>query len=45
MVEQRLPLVSITGEQAHGTADAVILADDEIIVIDLKFGMGVQIYA
>ena len=45
MVEQRLPLSSITGEEAHGTADAVILTDDEILIVDLKFGMGVQVYA
>lgn len=46
LVEQRLPLDSITGERgAKGTADAVILADDEIVVIDLKYGMGVQVEA
>lgn len=46
LVEQRLPISDITGEDgAHGTADAVILAGDEIIVIDLKFGMGVKIDA
>ena len=46
LVEQRLPIGQITGEDgAHGTADAVILAGDEIIVIDLKFGRGVQVDA
>lgn len=46
MVEQRLPIGNLTGESgAHGTADAVILTDDEIIVIDLKFGMGEKVDA
>lgn len=46
LVEQRLNLEPITGEKgAKGTADAVILGDDEIAVIDLKFGMGVQVEA
>lgn len=45
LVEQRLPLLPLTGEDAHGTADAVILAGDELIVIDLKFGMGVRVDA
>lgn len=41
LVEQRLPISGITGEaDAHGTSDAVILTDDEVIVIDLKYGMG-----
>lgn len=43
LVEQRLPLTEITGEDgAKGTSDAVILADDEIIVIDLKYGQGAK---
>lgn len=45
MVEQRLPLIDITGEDAHGTSDVVILAGDEIIVVDLKYGMGVKVEA
>ena len=45
LTEQRLPLSSITGEDAHGTADVVIIAGDELIVADLKFGMGVQVDA
>lgn len=41
LVEQRLPLEDITGEKnAKGTSDVVILADKEIIVIDLKYGQG-----
>lgn len=52
MVEQKLPIGLITGERnssdtgpATGTADAVILHGDEIIVIDLKFGRGVEVNA
>jgi len=46
MVEQRLPISSITGEpDAKGTADAVILAGDELIVADLKYGRGVPVDA
>lgn len=41
MVEQRLSIEHITGEAgAKGTADAVILAGDTLIVIDAKFGSG-----
>ncbi len=32
-------------EHAEGTSDAVILLDDEIIIVDLKYGQGVQVYA
>lgn len=46
MVEQRLPIGQYTGEHdAHGTSDAVILAGDELIVVDLKFGRGVAVDA
>lgn len=46
MVEQRLPISGITGEtDAHGTSDTVILADDELIVVDLKGGMGEPVFA
>jgi hypothetical protein len=46
MVEQKLPISNITGEpDAKGTADAVILAGDELIVIDLKYGRGVPVDA
>lgn len=45
-VEQKLPIGQWTGEDgAHGTADAVIVAGDELIVADLKFGMGVEVSA
>lgn len=41
-VEQRLPITTWTGEpDASGTSDAVILTSDgELIVDDLKYGMG-----
>jgi len=41
-IEQRLPITSWTGEpDAAGTSDAVILTSDgELIVVDLKYGMG-----
>ena len=46
LVEQRLPISDITGEDdAHGTADAVILAPGELIVVDLKYGRGVPVDA
>lgn len=46
MVEQKLPIGNLTGEEgAHGTADALIMTDDEIIVVDLKFGMGEKVDA
>lgn len=46
MVEQRLPIGFLTGEvNAKGTADAVIVAGDDLYVIDLKGGMGVRVDA
>jgi hypothetical protein len=46
LIEQRLPISHITGEEdAHGTADAVILAGSELIVVDLKFGRGYAVLA
>lgn len=46
LVEQRLPIGHLTGEDgAHGTSDTVILAGHELIVVDLKFGMGVKVDA
>lgn len=48
MVESRLNYSRYLGvrhDQAWGTGDAVILRGDEIIVIDLKTGMGVQVDA
>ena len=45
-VEVSVPLDHLTGEEgATGTSDAVILASDELIVVDLKFGRGVEVSA
>lgn len=39
MIEQRVPIDHLTGEDgAEGTADAVIVCPDELIIVDLKFG-------
>ena len=46
LVEQRLPISGITGEaDAYGTSDVVILAGDELIIVDLKYGRGVAVSA
>jgi len=46
LVEQRLPIGHITGEEgAEGTGDAIILKRDELVVVDLKFGRGVEVSA
>jgi hypothetical protein len=46
MVEQRLPISGITGEpEAFGTSDSVVLTDDELIIVDLKYGRGVKVDA
>lgn len=46
LYEQKLPIMHITGEQdAHGTADAVVIADEVMHIVDLKFGMGVRVSA
>ena len=45
-VEQKLSIEHLTGEPgAKGTSDCVIDAGDELIVGDLKFGMGVRVDA
>jgi hypothetical protein len=45
-VEMRVPIDHVTGEpNGSGTSDAVILAGDEIVVIDLKGGRGVKVDA
>lgn len=45
-VEQTLPISDITGEDsAFGTADAVVLLDDELVIVDLKYGRGVKVDA
>lgn len=46
VVEQRMPIESITGEKdAYGTVDTAIFKDDTIIIVDLKFGMGHRVEA
>lgn len=46
LVEQRLSFgKTISVPNQFGTSDAVILKDDEIIVVDLKYGMGVRVEA
>lgn len=46
LVEQRLSISHLTGEQdSFGTSDAVILAGDEIVIVDLKYGRGVKVNA
>ena len=45
-IEQRLSISPFTNEEnAFGTADVVILAEKELIVIDLKYGRGVPVQA
>lgn len=45
-VEQRMSLEHLTGESgAEGTSDTVIVTDDELIIVDLKFGRGVTVSA
>lgn len=39
LIEQPLDLFPLTGEEsAEGTADAVLLGGDELVIVDLKFG-------
>lgn len=45
-VEQRLPITWITGEaNAFGTADSVLVGNDRLTIVDLKYGIGVQVDA
>lgn len=45
-VECEIDIGGITGEVgAHGTADAIILGDDELHICDLKFGIGEKVDA
>jgi hypothetical protein len=45
-VEVKVPIWHITGEHnAMGTSDVVIIDDDELIVIDLKTGKRVEVFA
>jgi len=44
--EVSVPIDHLTGEEeAAGTSDTVILAGDELIVVDLKYGRGVEVSA
>lgn len=46
LIEQRVPIGHVTGEhEAFGTADAIIIdaTGREITVVDLKYGMGVEV--
>ena len=46
MVEQRVDFSRVIGvPDSFGTSDAVILRGDELIVMDLKYGMGVKVDA
>lgn len=46
LVEQKVPIGHLTGEEgATGTSDAVIVRRDELVVMDLKYGMGVKVDA
>lgn len=45
-IEQRLDIEFLTGENnAKGTADCVMVAGNELIVVDLKYGRGVKVDA
>jgi len=44
--EVSVPIDHLTGEEeAAGTSDTVILAEDELIIVDLKYGRGVEVSA
>ena len=46
LVEQRVDFSSVVGvPESFGTSDTVILHDDRMTIIDLKYGMGVKVYA
>lgn len=46
LVEQKVPIGHLTGEAgATGTSDAVIVRGNELVVVDLKYGMGVKVDA
>ena len=46
LVERQVSIGHLTGEEgATGTADAIILKGNEIVVTDLKYGMGVKVSA
>ena len=46
LVEQRVDFSEWLGvPESFGTSDAVIIADDELVLVDLKFGRGVEVSA
>jgi hypothetical protein len=48
LVERKVPIGHLTGEEgAKGTADAVVIkgAERNLTVVDLKYGMGVEVSA
>ena len=46
LVEQELDIGWITGEDgAIGTADAIVLRDNQLVVVDLKYGRGERVCA
>jgi hypothetical protein len=46
LIEQRVDYSEVIGvPDSFGTSDAIILADDTIKIIDLKYGMGVRVDA
>ena len=46
LVEKRVGIGHLTGEEgAGGTSDAIIIKGTEIIIVDLKYGMGVRVEA
>lgn len=45
-IEQHLDIEFLTGENnAKGTADCVMIVGSELIVVDLKYGRGLQVFA
>ena len=44
-VEQRLPIFGGAIPDQFGTSDVVILFDTELVIVDLKYGRGVQVFA
>jgi len=46
LVEQKVNFSTVVGvPDSYGTSDAVILHEDRMTIIDLKYGMGVKVYA
>ena len=46
LVEKRVGIGHLTGEEgAGGTSDAIIIKGTEIIIVDLKYGMGMRVEA